>query len=257
MKCIAIIPARWASSRFPGKPLADIGGMPMIERVYRRAAEALGPDAVAVATDDSRIVATVEAFGGRAILTSDQHRSGTDRCYEAFCTWGVDADVVINVQGDEPFVDPRQIRQLADCFTSPDIDIATLVRRFDPALGWDALFNPNTPKVVLDNDMNALYFSRSIIPYVRGKEWQEWIHSCTFYTHVGMYGYRADVLAEIVKLPQSALELAESLEQLRWLSNGYRIRTAVTEYATVGIDTPDDLQRALKFLNQQSEQPDA
>lgn len=247
MKFIGIIPARYASTRFPGKPLAMIGGMTMIERVTRRASRAL--DRVVVATDDMRIARAVEAFGGEAVMTSTLHRSGTDRCREALDLTGSDADVVINIQGDEPFVDPAQIEALKGCFTAdPDVEIATLVRRFDPALGWDALFNPNTPKVVLDNRGNALWFSRSIIPYVRNHPWQEWIDNATFHTHVGMYGYRADTLRAITRLPQSAAEIAESLEQLRWLQNGYMVRTAVTSLPTVGIDTPEDLERAMKMF---------
>ena len=246
MKFIGIIPARYASSRFPGKPLADIGGMTMIERVYRRASMAL--DEVAVATDDRRIADTVEAFGGRAIMTSPDHRSGTDRCYEAYCLSGSDADTVINIQGDEPFIAPSQIEALKGCFAMPGTEIATLVRRFDPAHGWDALFDPNTPKVVLDSDMHALYFSRSIIPYVRNHPWQEWIDSATFHTHVGLYGYRAATLARLVELPQSPLELVESLEQLRWLQAGYRIQAALTDEPTIGIDTPADLAAAIEYL---------
>lgn len=249
MKFIGIIPARYASTRFPGKPLAKIGDMTMIERVYRRASLAL--DHVAVATDDVRIFDTVTGFGGQAVMTSTEHRSGTDRCYEAFTKLGFDADVIINIQGDEPFIDPSQIEALKSCFDRPDTHIATLVRRFDPAAGFDALFNPNTPKVVLDNEGCALYFSRSIIPYVRNKGWQEWTEATNFYTHVGLYAYHRDVLAEIVKLPQSQLELAESLEQLRWLQAGYRIRTAVTDCPTIGIDTPADLERAIASLNEE------
>lgn len=246
---IGIIPARYASTRFPGKPLAMIGGKPMIQRVCEQASKALGR--VVVATDDERIRRCVENFGGEAVMTSPDHRSGTDRCREAYANCGSRARVVINIQGDEPFIDPRQIQALTDCFTAnPDCRIATLVRRFDPALGWDALFNPNTPKVVLDNEGNALMFSRSIIPYVRNKPWQEWIGSAEFFTHVGMYGYRADALDEITRLPQSSLEKAESLEQLRWLQAGYRIATAVTDIPTVGIDTPEDLERACALLNQ-------
>ncbi len=246
MKFIGIIPARYASTRFPGKPLADIGGLSMIERVYRQAAKAL-PE-VLVATDDRRIASEVERFGGRAVMTSPDHRSGTDRCHEAYILSGSCADVVINIQGDEPFIDPSQIEAVKDCFNIVGTQIATLVRRFDPSLGWDALFNPNTPKVVLDDGMHALYFSRSIIPYVRNHPWQEWIDSTIFYTHVGLYGYRADTLAEIVRLPQSQLELAESLEQLRWLQAGYSIQAALTDRPTVGIDTPADLEAAVKML---------
>lgn len=247
MKFIGIIPARYASTRFPGKPLADIGGMTMIERVCRQASKALSE--VIVATDDIRIADTVAAFGGRAVMTSPDHRSGTDRCYEAYCLSGSDADVVINIQGDEPFIAPSQIEALKGCFDIPGTRLATLVRRFDPAAGWDALFNPNTPKVVLDDSMHALYFSRSIIPYVRNRPWQEWIDSAVFHTHVGLYGYRADTLAEIVRLPQSPLELAESLEQLRWLQAGYSIRAALTDAPTIGIDTPADLEAAVEYLN--------
>ena len=248
MKFIGIIPARYASTRVPGKPLADICGMPMIERVYRRAAAVL-PE-VCVATDDERIAEAVARFGGRAIMTSELHRSGTDRCYEAYTLSGSDADVVINIQGDEPFVAPEQIRQLMACFDTASTDIATLVRRFDPAAGWAALENPNTPKVVLDNNMNALYFSRSVIPFVRGKEHEQWAAATPYYTHVGMYAYRAEVLARVVTMPQSQLELAESLEQLRWLQNGCRIKVAVTDSPTIGIDTPDDLRAAIEFCKQ-------
>lgn len=247
MKFIGIIPARYASSRFPGKPLAIIDGKPMIVRVAERAESAL--DEVVVATDDERIAACCADYGHLAIMTSADHRSGTDRCREALDLSGSAADVVINIQGDEPFIDPRQIRQLAGCFEAdPSTEIATLVRRFDPSLGWDALFNPNTPKVELDLRGNTLMFSRSIIPYVRSHPWQEWIATTTFYTHVGMYGYRSSTLREITRLPQSPAEIAESLEQLRWLQNGYRIATAVTDIPTVGIDTPDDLARALAMM---------
>lgn len=247
MKYIGIIPARYASTRFPGKPLADIGGMTMIERVCRQASKAL--DHVVVATDDERIYQAVKDFNGEVVMTSSHHKSGTDRCYEAYRNCQSDADVVINIQGDEPFIAPSQIEAVKDCFerdnTTP---IATLVRLFDPTLGWDALFNPNTPKVVLDNDGNAIYFSRSIIPYVRSYPWQQWIENATFHTHVGLYGYRADVLAQLTALPRSPLEIAESLEQLRWLQNGYRIATAITTEPTIGIDTPADLERAIAML---------
>lgn len=246
MKFIGIIPARYASTRFPGKPLAMIGNMTMIERVYRQASLVL--DNLFVATDDDRIRAEVERFGGRCVMTSSSHRSGTDRCFEAYTKCGVGADVVINIQGDEPFIAPEQIRALMQCFDIPDTHIATLVRPFDPAKGWDALFNPNTPKVTFDHDMRALYFSRSIIPYVRGAEWQQWLEKAQFYTHIGMYAYRTDTLAGIVKLPQSSLELAESLEQLRWLQNGYTIRVGISECETIGIDTPADLEAACRYL---------
>lgn len=245
MKFIGIIPARYASTRFPGKPLADICGKSMIERVYIQASKEL--DDVAVATDDNRIADAVKAFGGNVVMTSAEHRSGTDRCYEAYRNLSSEADVIINIQGDEPFIDPSQIAAIKQCFNSTDTAIATLVRRFDPARGFDALFDNNTPKVVLDNDMNAVYFSRSIIPYVRNHDWKEWVDKATFYTHVGMYAYRADVLAQITRLPQSSLEIAESLEQLRWIQNGYKIKVGVTDCPTIGIDTPADLEEARRL----------
>lgn len=246
MKFIGIIPARYASSRFPGKPLAMIGDMTMIERVYRQASKEL--DEVVVATDDERIRDAVSSFGGRAVMTSDRHRSGTDRCREAYANVGSDADVIINIQGDEPFIAPEQIAALKACFTDPEVQIATLARPFDPARGFEALFDPNTPKVIMDKDMNAIYFSRSIIPYVRNYEWKEWLDHAKYHTHVGLYAYRADTLDAITRLPQSPLELAESLEQLRWIENGYKIRVGITENPTIGIDTPDDLKAAIEYL---------
>ncbi len=244
-KFIAIIPARYASSRFPGKPLADICGMSMIERVYHRAQSAL--DEVYVATDDDRIREAVEGFGGKVIMTSPDHRSGTDRIAEAYRKIASDADVVINIQGDEPFIDPEQIKELKKCFDNPETDIATLARPFDPANGFDALFDPSKVKVVFDNNGKALYFSRSIIPYIRNYEWKEWLDHRTFYIHIGMYAYRSNVLEQITSLPQSSLEIAESLEQLRWLENGYRIAVGITESPTIGIDTPEDLTEARQF----------
>ena len=243
---IAIIPARYASTRFPGKPLAKIGGVSMIERVYKRACQCF--DQVVVATDDERILSAVEAFGGRAVMTSDQHRSGTDRCREAYAIVGSDADVVVNIQGDEPFIALNQLEALKACFSDPQVQIASLARPFDPAAGFEALADPNTPKVVMADNMDAMYFSRSVIPYVRGAEPSQWPAAVQYYTHVGLYGYRADVLQQLGQLPQSQLELAESLEQLRWLQNGYRIKMAVTTDATIGIDTPADLEAAEKYL---------
>ncbi len=245
MKFIGIIPARYASSRFPGKPLADICGMTMIERVFRQASKAI--DEVYVATDDSRIAEAVNAFGGNVVMTSTEHRSGTDRCYEAYRNIGSDADVIINIQGDEPFVAPEQISTLKGCFNDSEVCLATLVRPFDPDAPFSALSDPNTPKVVFDNEMNALYFSRSVIPCVRNYPSGEWAAKAAFYTHVGMYAYRASTLAEITALPQGRLELAESLEQLRWLENGYRIRVGITDSPTIGIDTPEDLERAVEL----------
>lgn len=251
---LVIIPARYASTRFPGKPLAQLGGRSVIERVYRRVA-AVMPN-VAVATDDERIARTVEAFGGVAVMTSANHRSGTDRCREAYLNLGSTAQVVINVQGDEPFVDRSQLEALAACFDNPDTDIATLIRRFDPARGFDALFDPNLVKVVTGAGGRALYFSRSIIPYTRGAEWQKWLETTAYYTHVGVYAYRAHVLDSITRLEPSSLEIAESLEQLRWLQNNYVITTAITDAVSIGIDTPADLQAAEDFLQQHPEYND-
>lgn len=251
-KFTVIIPARYQSSRFPGKPLADIGGTTMIQRVYRQALKAV--DDVWVATDDQRIYDHVIAFGGQAIMTSSNHQSGTDRLREAAEKIAPTSDVIINVQGDEPFISPLQINAIKECFNSTDVDIATLVRKFDPALGFEALFDSNLVKVVFDNNMNALYFSRSIVPYVRSVKWQQWLETATFYTHIGMYAYRRDALMKITDIPRSSLEIAESLEQLRWLQNGFRIKVAISDQPTIGIDTPEDLANAIEFaktLNQQ------
>ena len=243
MKFIAIIPARYASTRFPGKPLAILGGKPVIQRVYEQVSSVL--DEVYVATDDDRIFQAVEAFGGRAVMTSDRHRSGTDRIQEAATTIGTDADVVINVQGDEPFIHPSQIESLCRCFDNPTTQIATLGKPFETI---EAVKNPNSPKIVVDNQGFALYFSRSVIPFVRGVAEAEWLSRYPFLKHLGLYAYRREVLREVTQLPMSSLETAESLEQLRWLQNGYRIRVAETNIETVGIDTPDDLERAEQFL---------
>ena len=246
MKFIGIIPARYASTRFPGKPLAMIGDQTMIERVYRQASKEL--DEVVVATDDRRIYDAVISFGGKAVMTSETHRSGTDRCREAYSNIGSDADVIINIQGDEPFIAPEQIAALKSCFADSSVNIATLARRFDPQRGFDALFDPNTPKVIMDDQGNAIYFSRAIIPYVRNHPWQEWLENAVYHTHVGLYAYKAATLDEITALPQSSLEIAESLEQLRWIQNGYKIKVAITDRPTIGIDTPDDLKAAVEYL---------
>lgn len=247
MKFIGIIPARYASTRFPGKPLADICGKTMIERVYLQVKKAL--DEVWVATDDNRIYDTVKSFDGNVVMTSEAHRSGTDRCYEAYLNIGSDADVVINIQGDEPFIEPSQIEEIKKCFDDNATQIATLARPFDPELGIDALFNPNTPKLVFDENMFAMYFSRSVIPYLRGVDKEDWAKKAQYYTHIGMYAYRADILKLITRLPQSPLELIESLEQLRWLQNGYKIKVGTSSCATIGIDTPEDLEQACRLLS--------
>lgn len=246
MKFIGIIPARYASTRFPGKPLAKLGGEYVIKRVYDIVAKTL--DEAYVATDDQRIFDAVVSFGGKAVMTRSDHKSGTDRIEEAVEKINSDCDVVVNVQGDEPFIHPSQIRTVCQCFDDPQTQIATIGKPFDT---MDAVENPNSPKIAVDNNGNAMYFSRSVIPFVRGKQREEWISEYPFLKHLGLYAYRKEVLAEITKLPQSSLEKAESLEQLRWLQNGYRVKVGVTNIETVGIDTPEDLIRAEKVLEQQ------
>lgn len=247
MRFIAIIPARYASTRFEGKPLAVLGGKPVIQRVYEQVSAVM--EAV-VATDDERIFRAVESFGGRVVMTSPDHKSGTDRCWEAYCKIGIGCDVVVNVQGDEPFIRRSQIEAVKRCFDDPATDIATLVRPFAEEEGLAALENPNSPKVVLDNGQHAVYFSRSVIPYLRGVEREDWLKRHTFYKHIGMYAFRAGVLKEVTSLPQSVLEKAESLEQLRWLENGYKIGVGITNVETIGIDTPEDLQQAEEWLRE-------
>ncbi len=245
MNFIAIIPARYQSTRFPGKPLAMLGDKPIIRHVYENALRAT--DQVWVATDDQRIADAVTSFGGKVMMTRNDHQSGTDRCQEAAekIAQQLSFDVIINIQGDEPFVRREQLDALKSCFSDERTQIATLVKK---AENNEELFNPNRPKVVLDSCQNALLFSRSTIPYIRGKEKEQWINVHTFYCHLGMYAYRKNVLAEITRLRPSTLELAESLEQLRWLENGYRIKTAVTAFESIGIDTPEDLEKARELL---------
>ena len=243
MKFIGIIPARYASTRFPGKPLAMLGGRTVIQRVCEQVAGTLGE--AWVATDDERIRQAVEAFGGHAVMTRTDHKSGTDRIEEAAEKIGTDADVIINVQGDEPFIQPSQLETVCRLFDDPRTQIATLGKLFET---MEAVDNPNSPKIVTDVDGYALYFSRSAIPFVRGTEHGQWLTQFPFVKHIGLYAYRREVLAEITQLPQSPLELAESLEQLRWLQNGYRIRVGLTDVETIGIDTPEDLARAEKAL---------
>ena len=244
MKFIAIIPARYASTRFPGKPLAMLGGKPVIQRVYEQAVSVLGE--AYVATDDERIYNKVMEFGGQAVMTRSNHQSGTDRIEEAATKIGTTADVIINIQGDEPFIQPSQIETLCHLFDDPQTQIGTLGKRFESA---EATENPNSPKIVTDVNGFALYFSRSVIPFIRNNR-DDWFQQFPFLKHLGIYAYRREVLAEITKLPQSPLEKAESLEQLRWLQNGYRIRVGETDVETVGIDTPEDLKRAEAFLPQ-------
>lgn len=244
----AIIPARYASSRFPGKPLAEIGGQTMISRVYNQVKKVVTD--VWVATDDRRIFDECTRIGAQVVMTSPEHRSGTDRINEAVSLIGCKSDVIINVQGDEPFISPMQIETLKNCFDENETQIATLARKFDPEKGFDALFDPNLVKVTFSGKMQALYFSRSIIPYVRGINHTEWLDKCDFYSHVGIYAYRREVLSAITSLPRSVHEIAESLEQLRWLDNGYNIKIALTDHPTIGIDTPADLEAAIKFATE-------
>lgn len=248
MKPIAIIPARYQSTRFPGKPLALLNGKPVIQWVYENCAAVLRH--VYVATDDVRIYSKVKEFGGNPITTLSTHQSGTDRCAEAamIISREMDFDVVINVQGDEPFIKPGQIELLASCFDE-GTDIATLVKKISTE---EELFNPNRPKVVIDNQRNALYFSRSPIPFVRDIDKKNWLEKNTFWAHIGMYAYRRDVLQEITSLKNGKLELAESLEQLRWLENGYKIKTAETIHQSIGIDTPEDLKMAMQLFKNNS-----
>ena len=243
MKFMAIIPARYASTRFPGKPLAVLGGKTVIQRVYEQVSSVLSE--VYVATDDERIYQCVESFGGRAVMTRTDHKSGTDRIQEAVEKIGTDADVIINVQGDEPFIQPSQVETLMHLFDASETQIGTLGKPFE---SLEAVENPNSPKIVTDVRGFALYFSRSIIPFIRGVERADWFGQYPFLKHLGIYAYRRNVLAEVTQLPQSSLEKAESLEQLRWLQNGYRIRVGLTDVETIGIDTPEDLHRAEQFL---------
>nr|WP_293487429.1 3-deoxy-manno-octulosonate cytidylyltransferase [Prevotella sp.] len=246
MKFIGIIPARYASTRFPGKPLALLGGKPVIQHVYEKVAAVL--EAAYVATDDERIYDVVKSFGGQVVMTRTDHKSGTDRIEEAIEKIGGEWDVVVNVQGDEPFVAKSQLDTICHCFDDPTTQIATLGKPFE---SMEAVQNPNSPKIVVDNMGFAMYFSRSVIPYVRGKEKSSWLTHYPFLKHLGIYAYRKDVLRQITQLPQSSLEIAESLEQLRWLQNGFKIKVGTTDVETVGIDTPQDLERAEEFLKAQ------
>ncbi|MFT2011337.1 3-deoxy-manno-octulosonate cytidylyltransferase [Pontibacter sp. 13R65] len=237
MDILGIIPARYASTRFPGKPLTDIKGKSMIQRVYEQASKS-SLTKVLVATDDERILEHVMAFGGNAVMTSSNHQSGTDRCFEAYQLQETPFSYVINIQGDEPFIKPEQIDLVAACFRNPSTQLATLVKEVK---SHEELFNVNSPKVVVNLAKEALYFSRQPIPYCRNVAIESWHEHHVYYKHIGIYGYRTDILEQITQLPPSSLELAESLEQLRWLEHGFRIMTALTTLETFGIDTPEDL----------------
>lgn len=239
MNIIGIIPARYASTRFPGKPLIDISGKSMIRRVYEQAQQASSLNHIVVATDDERIFEHVLAFGGEAMMTSSAHQSGTDRCAEVVSN-KVGFDIAINIQGDEPYIDPKQIDLLASCFEEANTQIATLVKAIKSK---EELFNNNSPKVILNTNKEAIYFSRATLPFQRGVVPEDWLLHHKYYKHIGIYGYRCGVLKELTSLPVSSLERAESLEQLRWLENGYRIKTAETHFETVAIDEPSDLHK--------------
>jgi len=247
MSIIGIIPARYASTRFPGKPLAFINGKSIIQRVFERCKLAEALDTVIVATDDERIFDHVYKFGGEAVMTSEAHQNGTSRCVEAISIiekkTGSACDVVINIQGDEPFIQPEQINQVVAIFNQPDTQIGTLAKKI---ASEEELFNPNAVKLVADKKNQALFFSRNPIPFVRDTDKPQWLSDAVFYKHVGLYGYRKEILLKIAKLEPTALELAEKLEQLRWMENGYKISVAYTEYESIGVDTPEDL---LKLTN--------
>lgn len=241
-KIVGIIPARYASTRFPGKPLVDIQGKSMIQRVYEQAKKSSSLSSVIVATDDTRIADHVKDFGGEVCMTSTEHPSGTDRCAEVVEKLQLTCDAVVNIQGDEPFINPAQIDLLCSCFNDPRTELATLIKKIKSE---EILFSENTPKVIIDGDQFAIYFSRQTIPFLRGVQKHEWLMNATYYQHIGIYGYTATALKMIMRLSPSSLEKAESLEQLRWLENGYKIKTAVTEFDTVAIDTPDDLKKIM------------
>ena len=242
MQAFGIIPSRFASSRFPGKPLVMINGMTMIERVYVQACKAKSLQKVIVATDNNDIYNAVKSFGGNVMMTSADHQSGTDRCAEILQKEINAWNVVVNIQGDEPFIDPQQIDLLVSCFTDPSVEIATLVKKINNAAD---LLNPNTPKVILDQQRNAIYFSRQAIPFLKGISIEKWLEHGDFYKHIGIYGYKSNVLEKLVQLPLGKLEMVESLEQLRWIEQGYKVRTAITDIETIAIDIPEDLTRLL------------
>jgi 3-deoxy-manno-octulosonate cytidylyltransferase (CMP-KDO synthetase) len=246
IKATGIIPARYASTRFPGKPLIDLAGKSMLQRVYERCKQSKSLSRIIIATDDDRIVKHAQSFGAEVCLTSDAHPSGTDRCAEVAALMDLDSEVIVNIQGDEPLINPMQIDILVDCFKDSKTQIATLVKKIEHN---EVLFNVNTPKVLLDTDQFAIYFSRECIPHIRNLDKHEWLDRHTFYQHIGIYAYQKKVLAEITKLAPSSLEKAESLEQLRWIENQYKIKTALTREETFAIDTPEDIARVLQKIS--------
>ncbi len=238
-----IIPARYASSRFPGKPLADIGGKSMIQRVYEQVSGSKSLDTIVVATDDERIASHVEAFGGKVVMTGTHHPSGTDRCFDALKQLGPGYKYVINIQGDEPFIDPAQIDELAAVLADGTTEIAT---QMIPVANHEELFDRGEVKIVLNTQMEALYFSRMVIPFIKGIDEKEWHLHHKYFRHVGMYAYRTDILERLTDLSVSSLEQAESLEQLRWLENGYKIKCVPTTYDSHCVDSPADIEKVIK-----------
>ncbi len=247
MKILALIPARFGSTRFEGKPLAQIHGQSMIERVYKRVSDIF--EHTYVATDDTRIQQECARIGARCTMTSTEHRSGTDRCREALETIGGQWDAVLNIQGDEPFISKTQLELIASLFEDTRTQIATLIKPFERG---EDIFNANSPKVVCSGEGFALYFSRNVIPHFRGEDPQKWQELHQYYKHIGIYGYRPEVLREVSELAPSPLEIAESLEQLRWLEGGYRIKTAITTDPSWAIDTPEDLENVSKLFENES-----
>lgn len=240
-----IIPARFASTRFPGKPLIDLAGKSMIQRVYDRCLLSKSLSDIIIATDDEIIFEHVKTFTDRVCMTSTNHPSGTDRCAEVVSQLNISSDVVVNIQGDEPLINPNQIDSLVNCFADKQTQIATLVREI---IDNEVLFNSNTPKVILDSNQFAIYFSRETIPHLRNIDKSEWLEKHTFYQHIGIYAYQTSILNSLTQLEPSKLEKAESLEQLRWIENGYKIKTATTSEETFAIDTPEDIARVLEQL---------
>ena len=247
MKVIGIIPSRYASTRFPSKPLAMIKGKTMIQRVWEQAWKSK-LDAVVVATDDMRIADEVLKFGGQYVLTDPNHRSGTDRCREALYMVEGQYDAVVNIQGDEPFIDPAQINQVIELIGRDDTQLASLAKRIEDE---DELFSPNVVKVVMDKQGNALYFSRNPIPFMRNLDHDKWLQKGEFYKHIGLYAYKTETLCQIAEMQSTKLEMAESLEQLRWLENGLRIRMGVTQLESLSIDTQEDYEKAMQFAQNQ------
>lgn len=245
IRATGIIPARFASTRFPGKPLIDLAGKTMLQRVYDQCLKSTALERIIIATDDERILKHAEGFGAEVCLTDPKHPSGTDRCAEVSAKMNISSSVIVNIQGDEPLINPQQITDLVECFNDTKTQIATLIKKIEKK---EVLFNTNTPKVIVDAENFAIYFSRETIPHLRNIEKTNWLKSHTFYQHIGIYAYQKNVLAEITKLSPSTLEKAESLEQLRWLEHQYKIKTATTRAETYAIDTPDDVQLVLDIL---------